>query len=775
MSAILLPNKFLSTALDSKSWRCKMAVGSSFGWQVENSSGVPVSGAKVYFKKSGTSTDQSAYTDKACTIPASNPVEADAAGWFNVYLDANLNYDITIKSADDSVTYYTSTKEGLADTSQPVDATLTALGGLTIADGDIIEGTGADAFRTVKRTVATLSALQALTSSQANDLVYMLDRASAGDGGGGFFRFSTSDLSTEVAADEVTSSEGDGGLYIAPASDKTGASGAWFRQFDGPITSQMYGMAGDGSTDDETQIQRIASLSATYPIALDNGTFLTTSLAGPSGMGRFSGQGIGRSTIKRDSDGGNLFTVNAQDGWQIDNLTLDNDYSTNGDSGHGLVILDCDDWIIGNIEVTNFGNNGGAAGSGIIAYQTSGKGARGLAYNLRADGDTATSTDTNGILFVDQTDMVAYGLYARNIISFGIELKEDSTYNSLATMVVRSCAYGLGYGQSTAGDDGADFNVATGLVAVACDSGVVVGEGDYNAFGTTVVDSTGATGTDVYGVHFSTDATGNAHFGILTHGSNMDYPVRLRGDRNYVSVASHDTAAALATFDSGVSKNFVNVAHPGARTSILGSVINDASGNAANGSSGNVVFSPATGEHRGTISGKYYWQFTPATGSPASLLSSQNVVFENEASTLLTFRSSGTSGYLNGLSVNCPSGANYAYFYYQHSGGGASDFWFLGAGGSANSRIYGSLIRPNADSTVDIGTTSVRYKAGYFDELDAGSFFKFPVYTVAGAPAAGTAGRVIYVSNGDAGSPCLAVDNGANWLRVALGAAISAT
>lgn len=46
---------------------------------------------------------------------------------------------------------------------------------------------------------------------------------------------------------------------------------------------------------------------------------------------------------------------------------------------------------------------------------------------------------------------------------------------------------------------------------------------------------------------------------------------------------------------------------------------------------------------------------------------------------------------------------------------------------------------------------------------------------VSGAPSAGTAGRLIYVTDGDAGSPCLAVDNGTNWLRVALGAAISAT
>ena len=48
---------------------------------------------------------------------------------------------------------------------------------------------------------------------------------------------------------------------------------------------------------------------------------------------------------------------------------------------------------------------------------------------------------------------------------------------------------------------------------------------------------------------------------------------------------------------------------------------------------------------------------------------------------------------------------------------------------------------------------------------------------VASMPSASTegAGSVRYCTNGDAGSPCLAVSNGTNWLRVALGAAISAT
>ena len=47
-------------------------------------------------------------------------------------------------------------------------------------------------------------------------------------------------------------------------------------------------------------------------------------------------------------------------------------------------------------------------------------------------------------------------------------------------------------------------------------------------------------------------------------------------------------------------------------------------------------------------------------------------------------------------------------------------------------------------------------------------------YTVTTLPSH-AAGRLIYVSNGDAGSPCLAVSNGSNWLRINLGSAVSAT
>ena len=47
-------------------------------------------------------------------------------------------------------------------------------------------------------------------------------------------------------------------------------------------------------------------------------------------------------------------------------------------------------------------------------------------------------------------------------------------------------------------------------------------------------------------------------------------------------------------------------------------------------------------------------------------------------------------------------------------------------------------------------------------------------YTVAGLPAvAAHKGRLVHVSNGNAGAECLAYSNGTSWLRVVFGAAVA--
>jgi len=197
-----------------------MSNGLAFGWQVENSSGTPVSGAKIYTYIRNTVTPQPAYTDSAITVPAANPIIADAAGWFNAYLNPALDYTVVIKSADDSITYQTREYFGAAATG----------------------GTGGNVY-----TVAdTLTELAALTGDDSEDTVVMLGRTAAGDGGGGTFRWVTGDQSTNVTNDPGQ------GIWVAPTSASTGASGAWRRLFDGVVDAAFYGFAESASAADNT-------------------------------------------------------------------------------------------------------------------------------------------------------------------------------------------------------------------------------------------------------------------------------------------------------------------------------------------------------------------------------------------------------------------------------------------------------------------------------------------------------------------------------------------
>jgi hypothetical protein len=152
-----------------------------------------VSGAKVYFKIKGTNTNATTYTDSALTVPASNPVVADAAGWFNTYLSPTINYDVEIKSANDAITYRSFSESPSATGSQPVDATLTALAGLGLENRKLIRGTGVDTGELV-------------TISTATDVFNAKDYGATGDG-------TTDDTTALQAAVDAVAAAG-GILYI---------------------------------------------------------------------------------------------------------------------------------------------------------------------------------------------------------------------------------------------------------------------------------------------------------------------------------------------------------------------------------------------------------------------------------------------------------------------------------------------------------------------------------------------------------------------------------
>ena len=298
-----------------------------FGWQVENSSGTPVSGAKIYFYVPSTTTPRTTYTDSALTVPAANPVLADAAGWFGTYTDGSLAYDVVIKSADDAITYRSLTIPAGAELD---DATLVALAGLSLTEGDYIEATGTDIVRARKSERQTYAALTAIGASARFDdmLVYVASRATDGDGGEGYWRF-----------DASSSATANGGTILAPDS----GTGRWIRQGVGTrIDALWFGVIADGSTNNSTVVQAAVTYAITtgrsevlFPAGVSKftGDAITATLTGQSGIA-FVGRGTGITQILIDNSSGNGFVVtcsrpggtNGEGNWWL-NVTPSNSVS----------------------------------------------------------------------------------------------------------------------------------------------------------------------------------------------------------------------------------------------------------------------------------------------------------------------------------------------------------------------------------------------------------------------------------------------------------------
>lgn len=102
-------------------------------------------------------------------------------------------------------------------------------------------------------TVTDLAALKTITSPYPAS-VNTKYRSTADDQGGGMWVFRTGDRSASVSADTL------GGVWVPPNSDVTGASGAWQRQYSGPVNVKWFG-AGAGLAYDAAAIQAAVNIS----------------------------------------------------------------------------------------------------------------------------------------------------------------------------------------------------------------------------------------------------------------------------------------------------------------------------------------------------------------------------------------------------------------------------------------------------------------------------------------------------------------------------------
>jgi hypothetical protein len=143
-------------------------------------------------------------------------------------------------------------------------------------------------------SVSTRALLAAIPGPSTNQSAILTE-----PGRGGTFFFSTANLSAQVAADPAQ------GIYVAPSSDPTGASGAWVRIAD-TVSIKHFGAVGDGVTDDTAAIQAAIDANA-GDVLVPDGDFLVSSITMPNRVGfTLFGNGMGSRLIQKAGASGAL-------------------------------------------------------------------------------------------------------------------------------------------------------------------------------------------------------------------------------------------------------------------------------------------------------------------------------------------------------------------------------------------------------------------------------------------------------------------------------------
>lgn len=200
--------------------------------QAFDSAGDPLSGAKLYFYQTGTTTPLATYSDSGLSIANANPVVADSAGRFsNIFLTAAAHKVVLKTSAD--VTVWTA---------DPVYGPMSA--------GSVLDLAG---LITATHLTNDAGALQAITDKLA------------GTGKAAFLSSAASDLQA------ITTK-----LQWLPSG--TGATSRTLAaRFADWLSAKNFGATGDGTTNDRAALANAITAGASSHVALPAGTYRISS------------------------------------------------------------------------------------------------------------------------------------------------------------------------------------------------------------------------------------------------------------------------------------------------------------------------------------------------------------------------------------------------------------------------------------------------------------------------------------------------------------------
>ena len=169
--------------------------------------------------------------------------------------------------------------------------------------------------------VATIAELKAYPAQRLkeNDSVLVLGYHTAGDGGGGFFRWAPTSDTAE-----------NGGTVIAPTTGR----GRWQRVYSGAVNARWYGAVGDGVADDYVSLTN--ALANHLVVNLDAGTYATSGRLTVRSNGALVGSNWRAVEIKAITEGMTVVIYGASS--RVANVTI------NGDAKAEWGVRNTDGW-----------------------------------------------------------------------------------------------------------------------------------------------------------------------------------------------------------------------------------------------------------------------------------------------------------------------------------------------------------------------------------------------------------------------------------------------
>ncbi|WZB76779.1 hypothetical protein WJ972_15550 [Achromobacter insuavis] len=387
--------------------------------------------------------------------------------------------------------------------------------------------------------------------------------------------------------------------------------------------------------------------------------------------GALVGDGKFLTQMRRTANSNFINMITAPNG-EVRDLSIDMARSVNGFNGHGIAGTQSYT-TVSNVAVKDFGSTSDAGGTGICLYADSYTPKLMRISNCDLYGNAAIMAapggQSYGWLMADIQTSFVDNVYAFQQRNYGHELKNRAYYCALSNLIAEKTGTALGYGQDSGA--GPCYNVATGIVSKASDCGFTVGIGDYNVVSGLMHDNTNAPGiSGTSHVARFENSNSNALFGALGVGSYVN-TIRYGGNQNYAQVSSQDTSSILVNIVAGARKNATEIAHPGARTTIL-NAIGDTSGFGLRTTNANPIWCHATGERIGSISGKFYDKLGFSGASPNP---NHQWVKESDQYAIQSYMTPGNSGDSVGMAYAIAGNTNYAAVTYQKAAAADQEYW----------------------------------------------------------------------------------------------------